>query len=240
MKHLRFTSALCALTLVLGSFPFTSYAGGAQANVKIEQLTPSSYGTWTMLSSNGSIRTSNDPGVLKPSFTFGVTDYGPTTLSVVPPPGMSVRITVYRGGEKVGETDAQQYSFTLVANDNYRFVVQYSMSKLGDLGVTSDPSGVRFRMKGPSGRFYTATTPFTFKNIPTGRYSITFPPKNGCTAPSVHTVIVESETRNTSNISLATCAVSRDEAKLDYSRISKRTLRQQAENREYKPRGQRK
>ncbi len=240
MKNLRLTGVLCTLSLVLGTIPSVALGASAQANIRIEQLTPSAYGTWTLLSSNGALRTSNDPGVLKSAFTVGVTDYGPTTLSVVPPPGMSVKITTYRGGEKVGETDAQQYSFTLVANDNYRFVLQYALSRLGNLGVTSQPSGIRFRMKGPGGRFYSATSPFTFTNIPVGRYSLTFPPKNGCTAPSVHTVIVESETRNTANISLATCDTAATDTTHDYSRISKRTLRDMVEQRELRKRGERK
>lgn len=240
MKHPRLTGALCALSLVLGTAPSVTLGISAQANIKIEQLSPAAPGTWTLISSDGVVRNSNDPGVLKNGYAFGVTDYGPTTLSVTPPPGMSARITAYRGGDQIGQTDAQQYSFTLVANDNYRFVIQYALSKLGDLGVTSQPSGIRFRMKGPTGHTYSALSPYTFKNIPAGHYAITFPATNGCTAPSVTTVVVESDTRNTKNVSLASCTSSADDLRLDRSRVSKRTLREKAESREYKPRGERK
>lgn len=240
MKHLRLLTAVSAFSLVLGAVPSVAVGIAAQASIKIEQLSPVDPGVWTMISSDQAIRSSNDPGVDKLNFSFGVTDYGPTTLRVSPPQGMSARITAYHGGEEVAQTDAQQYSFNVAANDNWRFVVQYSLSKLTSLGVTSDPSDIRFRMKGSNGRVYSARTPFTFTNIPVGRYTLLFPGTNGCTEATRQSTVIEEETRNTIHISLASCKAEDKSSGVDYSRVSKRQLREMAEEREYKPRGERK
>ena len=240
MKSTRFLVITAALALCMGAIPASSYGTGAQANIKIEQLSPGVPGVWTMLSSTEALRKSTDEGVNPLDYSFGVTDYGPTTLSVSPPPGMTVRITAYRGGEKVGQTDSQQYSFTLVANDNYRFVLQYALAKLGSLGITSEPSGVRFRIRGPGGRTRAAETPVTLENLPVGRYTVMFPGVNGCTDATRQNAIVEAETRNTLHVTLANCEATTSTDAVDNSRVSKRTLREQAEQREFKPRGERK
>lgn len=209
-----------------------------QGSIKIEQLSAGATGEWTILSEDGTAISSSDDGVLKNNYSFAITRFGQTTLSVTPPPGMSARISVYRGGDVIATTDSQQYSFKLLANDNYRFVIQYSLSKLGTLGVTSEPANVRFRMRGPTGRNYSAKSPHTFKNLPAGSYAITFSTIDGCFQPARKTVVVEPDQRNTTNVTL-TCG-SAEEENVDRSRVSRRTIRNYAEQREYKARGNRK
>ncbi len=232
------TSAL--LSLSLSAFAFATPAFAApQASIKIEQLSPSTYGTWTLLSADGSSRSSVDKGVDPTGgFTMALTEFGQTTLSVTSPPGMSAKISVYRGGDLIKEVTSQQYSFPLYANDNFRFLIKYSLSRVGSLGVTSDPTTLRFRMKGPTGRIFTAKTPFTFKNLPAGKYSLYFPKTDDCLQPAVQTVDVAPEERNTTKVTL-TCNVA-EEDNVDRSRVSKRTLREYVEAREVKTRGQRK
>lgn len=227
------------VSLVFCAIPAASLAINAQASILIEQISPSTTGVWTMLSSAGTIRTSNDEGVDARRYSIGITDYGQTVLSVIPPAGMSVRITVFRGGEQIAQTDSQQYAFTVRANDNYRFVLQYALTKLGTLGITSEPSGTRFRMRGPSGRTYAGRSPQSFTNIPAGRYTVMFPALHGCTDATRKPVIVEANDRNVLHVSLATCNAV-DDSSLDYSRISKRQLRDLVLEREQKPRGERK
>lgn len=232
------TSALLSLSLSVFAFATPALAS-PQASIKIEQLSPSTYGTWTLLSADGSSRSSTDKGVDPTGgFTIGLTEFGQTTLSVTSPPGMSAKISVYRGGDLIKEVTSQQYSFPLYANDNFRFLIKYSLSRVGSLGVTSEPGTLRFRMKGPTGRIFTATTPHTFKNIPAGKYSLYFPKTETCLQPAVKTVDVAPEQRNTTNITL-TCNVAEEE-KVDRNRVSKRTLREYVEAREVKARGERK
>ncbi|MBP9850632.1 MAG: hypothetical protein KBC47_02985 [Candidatus Peribacteraceae bacterium] len=228
---------LVALITLSSGVPAVNAA--AQASITIEQLSPSVYGTWTLLSGDGSSRSSKDDGVDRTGgFSMALTELGQTTLSVIPPPGMSAVISVYNGGELVQNIDSQQYSFPLYTNSKYRFVIRYSLTRLGTLGVTSDPTPLRFRMKGPSGRTYVGRTPHTFKNLPAGKYSLYFPKTDECLQPAVQTIDVEPEKRNTTLVTLR-CNVEEEE-NVDRSRISRRTLREYVEAREVKTRGNRK
>lgn len=237
MKNLH--TLLCTIFFGLTFFSFSQFSDAAlQGSIKIEQLSASTTGVWTLLSQDGTAITSNDEGVDRNNYSFAITRFGQTTLSVVPPPGMSARISAYRGGELIATTDSQQYSFELVSNDNYRFVIQYALSKLGSLGVTSEPSGLRFRMRGPSGRTYSGTSPKTFDNLPIGRYTVMFAASEGCLQPPRKNGVVKTEERNVVHVS-QTCTVETED-NVDRSRTSKRTLREYAEEREYKDRGERK
>jgi hypothetical protein len=233
--HTSLSLALCSSALLLSQ----SALAGGQASIKIEQTAPGEPGVWTLLSENGTSRSSKDAGVNKLNYSFGLTDFGQTTLSVVAPAGNSVKITVYRGGDLMETVTAQQYSFALLNNDNYRFVIQYALTKLGSLGVTSNPSGLHFRLKGPTSRILNAKTPFTFENIPAGQYSVIMAGTATCAAPAPHSVIVQPEERNTAVMTL-NCNVKVDTAVDTTSRKSKRTLVEEAQEREFKPRGQRK
>lgn len=231
----RVRAALFLSSAVL--FPLPLFAG-TQASIKVEQLSASQYGVWTLISGDGSSKASTDEGVDRLNYSFGLTEFGPTTLSVKAPAGMSTKISVYRGGDLIEMSTSNQYSFNIYANDNYRFIVQYSLTRVGSLGVTSDPSPLRFRMKGPSGRTLTATTPHTFQNLPAGKYSLSFGKTDTCLAPAVQTVKVEPEQRNTTMVTLPCNIV--EEQNVDRTRVSKRTLQEYAKEREMKKRGERK
>lgn len=217
----------------------TPALAATQASIKIEQLSPNSYGTWTLLSADGSSRSSKDSGVTPTGdFAMALTEFGQTTLSVTPPPGMSAIISVYRGGDFLQDVTTQQYSFPLYTNDNVRFLIKYSMSRVGTLGITSEPNSQRFRMKGPTGRNFSAKTPYTFKQLPAGKYSLYFAKTDKCIQPAVQTIEVKPEQRNAAKVTLM-CNVVED-VQVDRSRISKRTLREYVEQREVKTRGDRK
>ncbi len=233
------TSVLVTLSLTAFAFAMPIAFAGAQAAIKIEQLSPSIYGTWTLLSANGSSLSSSDKNVGKTGgLTIGLTEFGQTTLSVTSPPGMSATISVYHGGDIVAEVTSNQYSFPLYTNDNFRFIIKYALSRVGSLGVTSEPGNLRFRMKGPTGRNFSAKTPYTFKNLPAGKYSLYFPKTDNCLQPAVQTILVQPEERNTTNVTLP-CNIAQDD-NVDRSRISKRALRDYVNEREQKTRGERK
>lgn len=237
MKNFRtlLTTTIFGLTF----FSFSQFSDAAlQGSIKIEQLSASTTGVWTLLSEDGTTITSNDEGVDRNNYSFAITRFGQTTLSVAPPAGMSARISVYRGGELIATTDSQQYSFKLVSNDNYRFVIQYALSKLGSLGITSEPSNTRFRMRGPTGRTYSGISPKTFDNLPAGRYTVMFAASEGCDQAARKNAIVKPEERNVVHVSQS--CESNQEDNVDRSRTSRRSLREYAEEREYKARGERK
>jgi len=233
-------------SLLLGTVALTilwtsTALGAVQAAIKIDQISSSSYGVWTLISADGSARTSTDPGVDKKGYSMSLTDFGPLTLSVVSPPGMSAKITVYRGDAVVSSKEQQQVSVTLYPNDNYRFLVSYSYTRLGMLGVTSDPSGIRFRAHGPATKTYTAKTPYTFKNLPAGQYTLSFSVPKNCIQPPPRNIVIEPEKRNTISQTFACNVVPQNVTTVTPStHKSNRQLQQEVEEREKKPIGQRK
>lgn len=235
---MRTTSSLATLFLATVFFVPLSHSA-VQTSIKIEQVSPTQYGTWTFLYQDGSSITSSDPGIDPKNHVFTVTEFTPMTISVVPPAGMSAKISIYRNGDLAKTETSQQFSFTPYANESYRFLIQYSYSRMGSVGVTSVPSGLRFRMKGPTTKVYTAITPHTFKNIPAGRYTLYFPSTPDCASPAPHSVAVEPEKRTTANVSLV-CPTDSQSLLSQKPLVSRRALIQSVENRESRPRGQRK
>jgi hypothetical protein len=230
------STSLFSLVLVLG-LPQASSAA-IQGAIQIQQISPSSQGTWTLLSEDGTSISSDDAGDRKNNYSVAITRFGQTTLSVVPPPSMSGKISVYRGGVLLLTTNTMQHSFNLVSNDSYRFVIQYSLTGFGLLGITSDPSGVRFRLRGPLGRTYGGTSPQSFEKLPVGKYIIMFGATKDCLQPPRKNATVKMDERTAVNITLP-CTSPVDDT-VDRTRTSKRSLREYAEDREYNSRGNRK
>ncbi len=240
MHNRHFLFLLSILVVPVSLFGLAPQASAdAKASIKIEQISAKQFGKWTLYSASGTTRMSTGSGMNKNSISFAVNEFGPTTLSVKPPAGMSVKISVYRSGELIETVDVPQYSFTLYPNDNYRLLVQYALTRLGSLGITSNPSGLKLRMKGASTKTYTATTPHTFINIPAGQYSIMIGPTKTCLKPAPHTVVVIPEQRNTAYITL-NCDTEKEVGAATRTQPSKRSLREYVEQRERNARGNRK
>lgn len=235
---MRITLSLATFLLAIGVFVPSSFSA-VQSSIKIEQVSPTQLGTWTFLYQDGSSLSSADAGIDPKNHVFSVTQFSPMTISVVPPAGMSAKISIYRNGELSKTESSQQFSFTPYANETYRFLIQYSYSRMGSVGVTSNPSGIRFRMKGPTAKNYTAVTPYTFQNLPAGRYTMYFPSTKDCSSPAPHSVTVEPEKRVTANVSLI-CSTASLQTVSQKPLVSRRAIMQSVENRENKPRGERK
>ena len=235
---MRISTSLATLFLATVFFVPLSH-GAVQSSIKIEQVSPTQYGTWTFLYQDGSSIASIDPGIDPKNHVFTVTQFTPMTISVVPPAGMSAKINIYRNGDLTKSEMSQQFSFTPYANESYRFLIQYSYSRMGSVGVTSTPNGLRFRMKGPTSKNYTAVTPHTFQNIPAGRYTLYFPSTPDCASPAPYGVSVEPEKRTTANVSLI-CSTASLSPLHTKPLVSRRAIMQAVENRENRPRGQRK
>ena len=228
-KHLTLAVLVTGAVLAVLSWTPTAHAA-LQGNVKIEQVSPSELGVWHLYTESGTTRTSKDAGVDPRSFSFGISEVGQMTLKITPPAGMSVRLSMERGGELKWTKESQQESFTLYPNDNYRFVIQYSMTKLGLLGITSEPSRIAFRIRGPIRRKLSGKTPKTILNLPAGSYTIYMASTPTCLKPAPHTAIVESGGRATAHLRLiCNDAIS---AIPDRIRPSKRQLVEDAYKRE--------
>ena len=213
-------------------FPAKSSAE-LQGTIAIEQVSPSSVGAWTFYGTDGVMTTSKDKGVSAKKHAFSLTQFGPVRLSVKPPPGMSSRVLVFRNGTQSSVEDLQQLTLTLYPGDSYRLVIQYAFTRLGSLGVTTTPTGVKVTLKGPGGRKYVATSPYTFTNLPAGKYTVSGAAIADCFASPLYNRNVEPEKRVTLQIDMP-CGqpASTAEAGERDTRQSKRAIRQQAEQRE--------
>lgn len=239
--NLQRVASLGGMAFLFFFFFATKGFSAVQASVVIEQLSGTTVGAWTLLSSNGgSTHTSTDTDNGRVRAALALTEFGPTTLSVTIPQGMSVKISVYRGGTLVESVETPQYSFNLLPNDSYRFIVQYSLSRLGSLGVTSLPSGLRFRLKSESGRTRTATTPFTFTGLPAGRYSVHMSTLRGCLQPALQSAVVMPEERSAIHVTMNCDKTETTSTAATVRGPSKRSLVEYARKREFKRRGERK
>lgn len=235
----RFTLLSSAVTLACGlCIPVAGFAA-VQSAVTIEQVSPKAQGTWTLAYADGTSISSKDAGINAAKHSFSITNFVPLTLSATPPQGMTTKITVYRNGDPGVIVTIPQYSFTPLPNEKYRFLIQYVLSELGSIGLTSSPSSARFRLS-PSlgGRSFNGATPTTLTNIPAGAYKLTFAATAGCTSPAPKTVVIKSGEQ--SNVFTTLSCVTKDSSDVSSSRISKRSIVESALERETKPRGQRK
>jgi len=214
-----------SLTTVLFAVFFLAPSAHAQllSSITVEQVTASELGTWTLISENGSTITSSDPAVDSKKYTAAVSSFGQMTLRINPPSGMIARITIYRGSNFVENVDSLQHSFPLLTNDTYRFVIQYRISATGTLGIISEQGTVIFRVESTSGRTYKGRTPFTLKDLPIGKYTISANAIDGCFTPPVKNVQVQQGERQTIKISL-TCEDAEDTISVLRVRPSKRSL----------------
>lgn len=160
--------------------PLSANAATGTATLKIEQLSPKDIGRWTLFYEGGTLA-SNAVGVKNPKTHIAYPPAGNMTIAVVPPSGASASISFYEGDQLIRKTNLQQMNVVTEEGKSYRFLVTYVYNKKGMLGITSEPTGIQFRMAGPDGKTYRGTTPHTFTNIPVGQYTITFNTLRGCT-----------------------------------------------------------
>lgn len=235
---MRRTFLTLFVSVVLLSLVHTPVAMAAvRGTIQIEQLSPTTLGVWTLLAADGTTRTSTDEGVDPDSYSYSVSEVGQMVFSVVPPSGMSSKISIYRNGELQQTLNAQQHEFTLFPNDQYKFLVQYAYTKLGLLGITSEPSGLGFRARGPKN--FSGKTPASFTNLPAGRYAIYVSSAPGCLKPPPQTAVVTEGNRTTKVITL-TCNVEEQSTAVRTPGPTRRSLQKAVEAREQRPRGERK
>jgi hypothetical protein len=235
---MRTSVSIATLSIAVLAFAHVPVGRAAvQGTVRIDQLSPTTLGSWTLLAADGTTRSSSDEGVNPASYSYSVSEVGQMVFSVVPPTGMSSKISVYRNDELTATLNAQQYEYTLFPNDNYKFLVQYAYTKLGLLGVTSEPSGLSFRVRGPKN--FSGKTPASFTNLPAGSYAIYVGNVPGCLKPPPQTAVV-TEGGRTAKVIKLTCNVGSETEAVRTKHQSRRSLQNTVEAREAKPRGERK
>lgn len=231
---------LVSLWCVVPAFAYAADlpAGQAGAAIQIDQVSPADYGTWTFLFSDGEAKAGRGEVGKPSSESFSVSYTGSVTLATTLPAGMAAKIDVYKSGMLLKTIDLPQVAIELQSGDDYRFVIRYSYSRLGTLGITSEPNHGRFVMKGPTRRRFTGRTPKTYLNIPEGHYVITFRPLPGCVSPAPKTIIVEPNKRNVAKITIP--CESKENESVQQRTSTKRSIMEAARLRELKPIGERK
>lgn len=162
-----------ALALLSGAYVFAE-----GSTLIVEQRTPlPSNGTWTLLKP--------DQTVLKKGgkdHTIELLAAGRYTLFAEGPEGTTATLFIYKGEELLKKIESPQYSFTFAETDALRIVVQYRLTKNGNVTVESAPLGVHFVLRGPNNMREEGVTPLSFKKTAAGQYSVNYHPP-GCIEP---------------------------------------------------------
>ena len=177
--------------LVIAATPALAASGAVIGSVQIEQSSPSSetFGTWTLLMPDQSsikMTTANH--------TVDITLEGNYTIFMDPPEGMSTKVYLYKGDALVKMLDRPQISFVFVSGDAYRISFTHILSRVGEISVNSNPSGVAFRLEGPNKITINEKTPFSQKSMPEGQYVVQFTP-DGCVKPRPQSLLLRKDGR---------------------------------------------
>ncbi len=225
-------SVFCAGFFVAGFMQIPSAHAELQASVQIEQLSPATLGSWTFFSASNSTKSSKDKGVDPKRTAFSIKEFGTVTLAAKLPAGMKSTISIFRNGTLSSSKDTTQVTMNLYPNDTVRFVIKYSYSNVGTFGVTSNPTGAPLTLKGPDGFVAKAKAPYTFTNLPAGKYTIVADAISGCFTSPPYNRNIEQDKRVTIHIDLPCTAKSDADAAVDTSRLSKRAIQEAARLRE--------
>ncbi|MBP9773560.1 MAG: hypothetical protein KBD00_02935 [Candidatus Peribacteraceae bacterium] len=203
-----------------------------QASISIEQVSPALLGTWTFFSTDNTTKSSKDKGVDAKKTAFSFRQFGPVTLSIKQPAGMKSTVLIYRNGNLVSTKDTTQATVTLYPNDTLRFLIRYSFSNVGTLGITSIPTGAQLTVTGPDGFAAKARAPYTFKNLPAGKYTVIADQAKGCMTSPPYNRYVEQDKRVTLTIDLPCTAKTGTDIIIENSRQTKRAIQEAARLRE--------
>jgi len=193
--------AYVALLLLLAPANADAATGEVIGSILIEQQSPTeALGEWTLLKPDQTsvkLRTK--------SYTVELTTVGNHTIFVEPPEGMSTKIVLTKGeAEELKSTDHPQLSFSVSAGDNLTISIQYILSRVGIVSISSDPPGVPFEMEGPNKIIYKGITPASFKTVPEGQYTVRYSPE-GCIAPRPQSLQLRKDGRINFTYNVVSC-----------------------------------
>ena len=176
--------ASCAVaTMVLNMLPMNVLANettivDGMGSIEITQEGPeeAALGTWTLIQPDNS-RVEHSKWELYRNENAPSGNY---TLLIELPTGTSVQLTTYKNGDIIESSKTPQVAFTISNMDEMHVQAIYTYTRTGNVGVSSDPSGISFEMIGPNGGKTKGITPAFFENVPEGMYSVTYETIEGC------------------------------------------------------------
>lgn len=139
------------------------------------EITPDVTGHWTLIRPANE-RTEGDDD----AFTFQNLGPGNYTFTTSLPEGATAFIEVYDHGELKETLERPQASFSISDGAKVSFKVFYKYTRIGTVSISSDPSGLPFRMKGPNNIELSGKTPASFEGYPEGQYAAYFEQIEGC------------------------------------------------------------
>ncbi len=158
------------------------------------------FGNWTLLTP--SQQNASGSSV---SWTQANMPAGSYTLIVTPPKGVTTSIRSYLGTEQVEYVQRPQLTFKIENGQSIRIVINYTLTRTGDISVQSDPAGIEFTITGPNSFTKKGTTPDSFAGVSEGQYSVQFGTVEGCNTPARMSQQLEEGGRASFSVTIA-CA----------------------------------
>lgn len=166
----RFFTSFVVSALVLGILPQHLLAAQATGTITIEQQSPNGIiGEWILIKP-GNKRTT----LRQQTYTFEEAEIGNYTLLVEPPSGSETTVRVFVEQDLLKSNTQPQASFTLEQNSHIRLRIDYAFTRVGKIGVNSQPPGVAFTLKGPNKFIVESTTPQSYNDMPEGQYTVQY------------------------------------------------------------------
>src|SRR3989338_1238182 len=198
LLSMRYFSPLFAGVLMSALLQTTAFAEKTGTSIIIEQQNLSgSIGKWTLLSPHEMQFKESEA-----TKTFYNLPEGIFTLFVTPPQGANTTIRVHKGDELLTTVKTPQVTFSMQKGDDIRISISYIFTRVGTVGVQSDPAGLHFEMIGPGSIRIADDTPQSYLHSPEGQYAVTYETLEGCRVPATQSLLLEKDKRITFSLSL--------------------------------------
>lgn len=175
----RVLAPVAVLSLTIGIAPGPLAAAEETGTITIEQQSPNGIlGEWILIKpENKQVSLSKD------TYTLENAPVGNYTLIVKPPSGAVTTIRTFIDQDLLESKDQPQTSFTLSQNTAIRLRIDYVFTRVGKIGVNSQPPNMAFTLRGPNNFEVSSKTPASYNDMPEGQYTATFDEIEGCPKP---------------------------------------------------------
>ncbi|PIQ76593.1 hypothetical protein COU78_02700 [Candidatus Peregrinibacteria bacterium CG10_big_fil_rev_8_21_14_0_10_49_24] len=168
--HNRCIASFAISVLVLGIVPQYLHAAQATGTITIEQQSPNGIiGEWIL------IKPGNKRTVLRQkTYTFDEAEVGNYTILIEPPAGSETTIRTFIEQDLLKSVKQPQTSFMVEQNSHILVRIEYVFTRVGKVGVNSQPPGVEFTLKGPNKFAVQSVTPQSYNDMPEGQYTVEY------------------------------------------------------------------
>ena len=175
----RFLLSFAIIAIAAGISPQHLFAAEQTGTISVEQQSPNGiFGEWILIKPGNKRLT-----LRQESYTLEEAPLGNYTLLVEPPSGAITTVRVFIDQDMLKSFSQPQASFTLEQNTHIRLRVEYTFTRVGTVGVNSQPPGMGFTLIGPNDFEITGKTPASYSAMPEGQYTVTFDKIEGCPLP---------------------------------------------------------